>query len=140
MMVNGQNYLTVAQQSYLMFSSDLLQNVDLVGNPSQVVMPDASTYDIVLQNEVCNGPAPCVFRGVSRAPGSFAFASGALNNPPAAGTFKIASVQFKGIAPGTATLTWQFAPSSRRSFIVDENSNDVADPALYTNLAITVLP
>lgn len=140
MMVKGQDYMTVAQQSYLMFPPDLLQNVDQSGNPTQVVIPDTYTYDVVLQNEVCNGLNPCIFRGVSRAPGSFAFASGALFNPPAPGTFRVANVRFKGLAPGTATLVWQFSPQSRKSYIVDVNSNDVTDPALYTNVTINVVP
>ena len=44
---------------------------------TQLAKPDLTTYDSALQNEWCNGPQPCLFRGVLSDPGSGAYAAGA---------------------------------------------------------------
>ena len=107
------------------------------------VTTDSTVFDAVLQNEVCNGPAPCNFRGNIVPPGSAAFASGALNNPPYTGPpFRVARIGFCAVAPGTAVLHWEFSPPSpptRDTQIVDENSNVVSNPACYVDYIINVV-
>src|SRR5438067_1381648 len=83
LMVHAGSEGAYAQQAYLNFTYSLLQNVS-VPSPdcvlAQTVQPDNSTFDATLQNEVCNGPTPCSFRGMQSNPGDMAFASGALMN------------------------------------------------------------
>src|SRR5438128_257734 len=72
-----------AQQAYLTFTNSLLQNVVVLSAGCVLtsgVQADNSTFDTTLQNEVCNGPNPCVFRGMPTDPGDLAYASGALEN------------------------------------------------------------
>ena len=79
-----------------------------------------------LQNEVCNGPGACIFRGILNKPGDFAYASGAINNPAAGGIFRVAQVGICVVGNGIGTLHWQFsppAPITRDTEIVDENGN-----------------
>src|SRR5207249_1229299 len=77
----------VAMQSYMTFTSSLLQHarVSSIASscvPTNSVTPDSTTFDFTMQLGVCNGPAPCNFgRGTVDA-GSFAHAQGALSNPP----------------------------------------------------------
>ena len=147
LMVNtGSNNINVAQ-SYVTFTSSILQNVNAaqVGCViSNTVTGDFTSLDTALQNEVCNGPGNCVFRGQAVGPGSIAYASGALNNCPSGcgGDFRVAQVAFCAVAPGDALVHWQFsppAPISRDCEIVDNHSHMVSNPELYTDMIIHVI-
>src|ERR1043165_1536062 len=79
----GSNTDVNVQQSYLTFTQAILQNarVSSIATscvPTNTVTGDLTTFDAVLQNEACNGPGNCTFRGVPVGPGTLAFASGAL--------------------------------------------------------------
>src|SRR5207249_6891295 len=58
----------VAMQSYMTFTSSILQNarVDSIASscvPASTVTLDSTIFDVLLQDGVCNGPAPCVLEG-----------------------------------------------------------------------------
>jgi hypothetical protein len=137
-------YVTGAQ-NYITYTNSVLQNVNVGASGcvyTSTVTPDVSTFDAVLQNEVCNGPAQCNFRGRMIDPGSLAFASGVLSNPPAQGDFRVAQIAFCAIAQGDALIHWQFAPpdpATRDSFIVDSNSNVASNRVLYTDSVVHVV-
>ena len=146
MMVHTAQYFVTVQQAYLTFTHELLQNVN-AGQTGCVltntVTTDTTVFDAVLQNEVCNGPNPCNFRGNTVAPGSIGYASGALNNPPYNGPdFRVARLGFCAVAPGTARIVWEFSPPSpptRDTQIVDENNNVVHDRACYQTYVINIV-
>src|SRR4051794_25843821 len=82
---SGTNTNIATQQSYLTFTNSLLQVVNATQAGcviTSTLTPDLSTFEATLQNEVCNGPGVCNFRGMQVTPGSIAFASGALTNCP----------------------------------------------------------
>jgi hypothetical protein len=145
MVESGSNDITAAQ-SYLTFTDSLLQNVRAVSPgcvTTNTLAGDLSTFDSVLQNEVCNGPGACASSG----PGSIAFASGGLNNctpgAPCSGDFRVAQVGMCATATGSGLLHWQFSPpdpSNRNSKIIDASSSPVHNPGLYADQAIEVLP
>src|SRR5205823_2178973 len=88
MWINAAGYRLTVQQAYLTFTHQLLDNVAATSTScvlTSTVTPDLTVFEAVLQNEVCNGPNPCTFRGQSVDPGSIAFASGVLTNPPHSG-------------------------------------------------------
>src|SRR5206468_3926066 len=90
------------------------------------VTGDFGTFDSASQNEVCNGPANCVFRGITVGPGSLAWVSVALATCPTGcgGTFRVAQIGLCAVAPGQAVMHWQFsppAPVTRDTEIVDAN-------------------
>jgi hypothetical protein len=147
LMVNSGSFDVSVAQNYMTFTQSLMQLVDN-GQPgcvlTSVVTPDISTFDAVLQNETCNGPGNCVFRGVTTAPGSFAFASGALSNCPSgcSGDFRVAQVAFCASAAGDALLHWQFSPPApliRDSEILDSSSNIVSDRTLYSDMVVHIV-
>src|SRR5207245_8464811 len=126
-------------QTYFTFTNSVLQLVD-TGQPgcvvTSVVSPDTSTFDAVLQNETCNGPSPCMFRGIPTNPGSVAFASGGLSNCPngCAGDFRVAQVSFCGRVVGDARLHCQFSRPGRLfrdSGLVDNNASAVSSHRRY---------
>jgi len=143
--INGGSNSVAGAQSYLTFTNAVLLNVDASApgcNLTDTVRADTSTFDSVLQNQACNGSAPCTFGEVVAPPGSLAFTSGALVNPPASGSFRVAQVAFCAAAAGTALLHWQFsppAPGDRDSQIVDSHSNNVRNAALYSDLVVNVV-
>jgi hypothetical protein len=145
LMVNGGTSSVVATQNYLTFTSSLLQNVSATQAgcvATNTISPDLATFDAVLQNEVCNSNSPCDFGRLIAPPGSIAFMSGALNNPPAQAEFRVAQAGFCGIAPGTAVLRWEFSPPSpgwRDTNVVDEQSNVVSNDALYADFTIQIV-
>jgi hypothetical protein len=152
LMVNAGSHTDVeGQQSYLTFTSSILQNarVDLLPSACMLVQTaqaDMTTFDSVLQNEVCNGPGNCVFHGTTVGPGSLAYASGAVTNPNClsgcGGTFRVARIGLCAVAPGQAVLHWQFsppAPTDRDTWIADFNNNPVQNQALFTDYVINVL-
>ena len=150
LMLNSGTYDNVtAQQSYLTYTYNLLQNarVDQISNAcvlTGTVSPDATIFDASLQNQVCNGPGQCNFRGNLIDPGSIAYASGALANCEGGcgGTFRVAQVGLCAVAPGQALLHWQFtppAPLTRDSEIVNYGGVLIHNPALYTDYTINIV-
>lgn len=147
------NDLTAAQQ-YLTFDNQTTPAHVLKVIPSEsascssipltsAAVPDLSTFDTALQNEICNGPGACIFRGVLILPGNLAFASGALASCPTGcgGDFRIASVTFCAANGGQATLHWQFAPPApvtRDTEIVTINNEVVSNNSLYHDYVINV--
>ncbi len=143
-----------AQQSYLTFTYDLIKNarVDEIGTDcvlTNTVTPDRSTFDIPLQNEICNGTGPngdqsCIFRQVAVGPGSIAYVSGGLSNCRdigCGGYFRVAQVGLCAVAPGRAVLHWQFrppAPLTRDTEIVTYNGDLVHNPSLFTDYVINI--
>jgi hypothetical protein len=151
----GSNSNVTAAQNYILFDNPNAPNSVLKVLPSAsascssipaepTVTADHTTFDTVLQNEVCNGPGACILRGVYTLPGMLAFASGALNNCPngcGPGDFRIASITFCAANGGTGRLQWQFAPQApptRDSEVIDINSQPVQNRALYADYVITV--
>ncbi len=142
----------VAMQSYMTFTSSILQHarVSSIASscvPTSTVTQDLITFDATLQNGVCDGPAPCPFRGgqLTVDAGSFAYASGALSNCPTGcgGTFRVAQTGWCAVAPGQAVLHWQFSPSAprnRHTAIVDVDGNMVQDQSLFTDYVINIAP
>jgi hypothetical protein len=142
LLVNSGAHRVVAAQSYLTFDPGMLRVVDPTTRScteASLVAPDTTIFDRVLQNEVCNGPAPCTFRGNLVPPGSIAFASAAFLNPPMSGAFHVARIAFCANGPGTVTLHWQFsppAPPDRDSAILDLVESLAHNRALYTDFVL----
>lgn len=145
---SGSNNITAAQH-YLTFTNSIVQLVNF-SQPGCVLTSTVTAdtgsggngFDAVLQNETCNGPGNCTFRGTTISPGSFAFASGALNNLAQTGDFRVAQLAWCASAVGDAVLHWQFsppAPLERDTEVVDENGNNVGNPGLYTDYVIHVV-
>ncbi len=136
------------QQSYLTYTYNLIKNarVDQIATTcvlTNTVTTDQSTFDATLQNEICNGPGQCNFRGPLVDPGSFAFASGALSTCPegCGGVFRVAQVGLCAVAPGRALLHWQFtppAPPIRDTEIIITSGELVQNPALFTDYVINI--
>ncbi len=144
LMVNSGSSNVNAAQSYMTFTNSIIQNVS-ASQPGCVLTstasPDALVFDVVLQNEICNGPNPCNFRGVTISPGSIAYASGALANPSAHGDFRVARIAFCASAVGDAVIHWQFAPPApitRDSQVRDEANNAVSNRNLYVDYVVHV--
>jgi hypothetical protein len=145
MMVHPGSYTVNGQQSYLTFSSGQLQNVR-AGLPGCVltstVTIDVTVFSSQLQNEVCNGPNPCNFRGTNVAPGSMAFASHVGINPSYNGPdFRIAQVGFCVVAPGQAVIHWLFSPPepiTRDTQIITSNGIRINIPACYVDYTIFI--
>jgi len=142
MIHTGQNN-AVGQQSYLTFDTGILQAVDVASAscvPTDTVLPDLTTFEEVLQNNACNGPAPCTYGSVTSPAGSLSYASVTLG-PAATGDFRVARVAFCAVGAGDATIHWQFsppAPTNRDSEILDSNNNIVSNPALYVDYVVHV--
>ncbi len=144
----GSNRDVTAAQSFLTFNPAVLQVVSPSGsscNPVQTASPDITTFDAVLQNEICNGPNPCDFRGMQVPGGRIAFASGALSNPQCTngcgGDFRVASITFCAANGGRANLHWEFAPSApqtRDSEITVLSFDEVQNASLYHDYVINV--
>ena len=145
--INSGSHQVVGQQSYLTFPYQMLQNVQLTPTTcisSSTVTGDFTTFETQLQNQVCNGPGNCTFGGNTVPPGSMAFASGALNNPPAPANsdFRVARISFCANTVGTATVRWQFSPpdpQNRHSKITDEAGLEVSNRTLYQDFTIHVV-
>jgi hypothetical protein len=145
--VNSGSYGVVAGQSFLSYTSNLLKVVQ-PGETNCVVTntiePDTAVFDDVTQNEVCNGPANCSYRGNNVPAGSIAFASGALNNCPSGchGDFRVASITLCGMGQGTAHILWQFSPPSppeRESAILDLTEHVASyERSMYVDYAVQV--
>jgi hypothetical protein len=137
-----------AQQSYLTFTHQLIKNANVaqVGTGcvlTSTVTADMTVFNAVLQNETCNGPNPCLFRGVNHQPGWMAYASGALPSCSGGcgGNFRVARIGLCATAPGQAVLHWQFTPPdpiTRDSEIVAINSQLIHDPDLYADYVINI--
>jgi hypothetical protein len=143
----GSYFDVVGQQSYLTFTHQLLQNVQVSSIGTGCVLAgtvtgDTGTFDAPLQNQVCNGPNPCSSNGSTIPAGSIGFASGALGNPPAGGVFRVARIGVCATNPGIAQLHWQFTPPdppSRNTFITDEFGNAVSNRAQFADYVITIV-
>jgi hypothetical protein len=154
MMINaGSSPDSCAQQGYLQVPYQLIKNarVNTIASActlTNTVTADFTVYEAAFQNEICNGTGPngdqpCIFRGVLTAPGSYAFASGAMINEPSGGIFRVAQIGLCAVAPGQAVLHWQFSPPypiTRDSEILDTSGNLINDPLLYTDYVINILP
>src|SRR5205823_670042 len=84
MFVNAQEQLGSAMQGYVTYTFQVADLADVTALPTSCVLvqaarADLTTFDSNLQNEWCNGPQPCFFRGVQSDPGWGAYAAGALN-------------------------------------------------------------
>lgn len=135
----------IAQQSYMTFPTNMLQNI-LVGSNGTVtntLTPDTTNFNQVLQNQVCNGPGACTFGNLTADPGTIAYASGVpFGNPGVTGDFRVAQVAFAANTVGDATVHWQFSPSdpaNRNSKITNANSNTVSDATLYQDYVIHIV-
>jgi hypothetical protein len=152
----GSHNDVAAAQNYLLFDdpaspSSVLKVVPITSTNcssipvSTTVTPDTTMFETVLQNEVCNGPGACSFRGIFTPPGYLAYASGALTNCPSGcgpGDFRVARIGLCAVNPGRATLHWQFSPPdppTRDTEIVDVNSQPIHNRALYVDYVINVV-
>jgi hypothetical protein len=143
----GSHDNAVGQQTYMSFTHQLLQNarvsdIDTGCTLASTVTGDFTTFDAQLQNQVCNGPGNCTFGGNTVPPGSLAFASGALNNPPVGGQFRVARIGICAVAPGEAVLHWQFSPPdppNRNTKITDEFGGQIENRAIFLDYTFTVL-
>jgi hypothetical protein len=146
LMVNAGTHNAAVQQSYLTFTNSLLQVVDASTGECVVtgtISPDVTTFEVVLQNEVCNSTEPCDFGRIVAPPASIAFASGALLNPPGTGDFRVAGIAFCADTLGTATIHWEFsppAPPARHSEIVDPTNATISNPGLYADYVVHIVP
>ncbi len=152
--VNSGAHTIFGQQSYFTFTNAILQNVDATQVGTGCVLRNTVTGDPTTfapnfpQNEVCNGPGSCTFRGIQADPGSIAFMSVAGQFQPggATGTFRVAQIGLCALAPGQAILHWQFSPPAdvhRDTNVIGdyESITIVDDPALFTiDYVINVLP
>lgn len=142
----GSNRDATAGQQYMTFDNTILQVVSPGGTsctPAQTVQGDHTTFEAELQNEVCNGPNPCEFRGMQVPGGKLAYASGALTNCPTGcgGDLKVASITFCAPTGGRATIHWEFAPPepvTRDCQIVSFNSDLIQNRSLYHDYVINV--
>jgi hypothetical protein len=146
LLINTGSQTAAAQQSYVTFTNSLLQvasaSTGACGVVSTTVATDTSTFDSVLQNEVCNSTTPCDFGRIIAPAGSIAFASGTLNSPPPSGDFRVAQVGFCANALGTARIHWQFsppAPQNRDTEILDEHGALVSNPGLYADYTVRIV-
>jgi hypothetical protein len=144
--VNPAGHDILVQEAYLTFTQGLLENVSATQAGcvlAGTVTGDTTVLDGILQNEVCNGPNPCVFHDAQVGPGSIAFASAALNNPPYSGPdFVVARAAFCATHAGTAVLHWQFYrpdPRVRDTVIEDSANRVVQDRVCYEDFVINIL-
>ncbi|HEX9991189.1 MAG TPA: S-layer homology domain-containing protein [Chloroflexia bacterium] len=132
--VNSGSNTVVGQQSYMTFTNSLLQVVDTSQSgcmPSTSISPDATTFDVLLQNVADNGT------------GEIAYASGDFDaGAPPSTDFRVAQISFCGSTTGDAVIHWQFsppAPANRNSKITDPGSNTVSNPAIYVDQVIHIV-
>src|SRR5207248_10805006 len=140
---SGSHNDLTAEQDYLTFTYQLVQNAkvaDIVTSctVTNTITPDTSTFEQVSQNEVCNGPLSCIFRGMSVGPGSIGHVAAAISNCPSGcgGLFRVARIGLCAVATGQAVLHWQFsppAPATRDTEIVDLNGDQVQNPTLFVD-------
>jgi hypothetical protein len=144
LLIHGGAGAVVAAQNYLTFPSDMVRVVDPTTRSCDevaAISEDTTVFDRVLQNEVCNGPVPCLFRGNLAPPGSIAFASAAYANPPARGDFHVARIAFCGERTGTITLRWEFSPQApphRNSAVLGQGNTLADNRALYSDFAFEI--
>jgi CARDB len=137
----------LGQQSYLSFPREMLQNVLPSPNRSCVltntIVPDTRVFNVLLQNEVCNGSQACTSRGARLAPGTISFASSLAPGATigAQGSFKIGELTFCPTAPGEAHIKWQFSPpaeANRDSKVVDFEGNVVSNRSMYDEYLVKI--
>jgi hypothetical protein len=127
--INGGTNSVVGQQSYLTFTTSLLQVVNASQPgcvPSTTINPDSTSFPVVLQNAVNNGT------------GEISFASGTFG-APLSGDFRVATIGFCPQAGGDTTVHWQFSAPARVSKITDASAQEVENPALYVDVPIHII-
>ncbi|MFL5731639.1 MAG: hypothetical protein ACJ78Q_00440 [Chloroflexia bacterium] len=147
LMLRSGAYNVADAQSYLHFDATRLQNVDANAGgcvvTNTVTADTTGAFDTALENEVCNGPSPCVFRMLTYGPGDVSFASGAKSRPPYNGPdFRVALIGLCATAAGDAVIHWDFAPpapSTRDSQIVDDNANVASNDNCYVDYLIHIV-
>jgi hypothetical protein len=143
-----------AQQSYLTFTFQTMQNgrVSTIGagcTLTNTATNDLTVFDANLQNEICNGPGNCVFRGITVGPGSIGYASGALSNCPEGcpdasfpdPVFRVGQIGICATNAGLAVMHWQFsppAPPTRDTELVSFSGDLAHNPALFTDYTFCV--
>lgn len=145
LMVNPGTSTVAGQQVYLQYDAGLLQNVNASSDGctlTNTVTLDSTVFDAQLQNEVCNGPGNCLFRGVTVKGGDINFASGVLNNSPYSGApFRVAQVAFCASAPGETVLYWRFTPAdplTRDTQIENSLGLNVANQGCYADYHLII--
>ncbi len=155
--VDAGSHDLAAAQSYLTFDPQLIKNARVSSLGTSCVLtgtltPDLTTFDTVLQNEVCIGPSSCTFRNVlSTLPGSIGYAAGVLSNceTGCSGVFRIAQIGLCAITPGHVILHWQFWPTdglrnrhSDIATVVDANGDVtlVQDSASFHDYIFDITP
>lgn len=139
---SGQENVTAAQ-AYMSFSYGSLRVVNADATdcaPATTVTADPTTFDVELQNEVCNGPQPCTMRSQSVEPGSIAYATGALNHCPngCTGDIRAARIAFCATKTGEGAIRWQFTPQTRQTALVDIASNQMSKQSCYADYKISI--
>ena len=86
-------------ETYVSFDPAVLQVVDAAGNPASQLEPVTTTLDNVLLNMVNNTT------------GLIRYDAGSLATPAPSGSFSVAVVRFKTIAPADSTLVRYISPS-----------------------------
>jgi hypothetical protein len=138
-----------AAQNYMTFTSSVFQVVQPSAScsatppVSTTLAPDQAMFESILQNETCNGPTPCNFRGAITEPGRMAYASGALANcaQGCEGDFRVASITLCAVAGGHGEVRFQFAPpapATRDSEIVALNGELVHNVSQYQAYVLNV--
>ncbi len=149
MLNTGSNSDATAQQSFLTFTYQLLENirVDQIGSSctfTSTVTGDLGTFDLEEQNRVCNGPGTCTFRGETVQPGYFSFASDSGTNceQGCGGVFRVARVGLCAVSPGQAVFHWQLSPQApppHDTEIINLSGDPIHNAALFTDYTLTIV-
>jgi hypothetical protein len=110
--------------------------------PVRTISGDFSVFDLLLQNEVCNGPGACLFRGIQVPPGSIAFASATANPIGRGKAFRVGLIGLQAIAPGRGTIRWQFAPAdpvNRNTRLTAAGHNSAAGRTWFVDYPINIV-
>jgi hypothetical protein len=161
--VNGGEQTNLAgQDSYLEFPHSQLQNVQFdtpIGQScvlTNTLTPDLGVFNALLQNEACNGPGPCLFRGnrVQAPAGTISYASAVSPDSPslASGSFRVAKLAMCAVSPGEARIRWQYRPQdppNRNSKIYGAVPGSraggpnatglLSDPSLFVDYLVTIV-
>lgn len=123
----------IGQQTYLTFSREYVQ--------AALLTADTGVFDVTLLSEACNEGA-CLNGSTQSPPGTIAFASAAMSNPPASGraAFKVGEIKFKGTAPGQARLQWKMGDDgAHNTRIAGEHGVLTLERKLFKDIVINVV-